>query len=631
MKNTQRLLKKNLALLHKRNARLALKLNFLDPSDLIICETHVQEPNLQRTHQGETYFYHAPQSAQLEANKWFKTLKLQNTSVLCIYGIGLGYYYEALLPWLKKNRQSRVLFFEEDPAVIYRLCETSLGSKLLKDQQVQLYYLPDLANEAEIWNELSWTYIDDQVSFSALKLYLEVNEKGFDAFEHQFSHELIQKRAFVDEYLDYGIVFFRNFYPNLLELPSAYLGSALFQQFAQVPAIICGAGPSLSPQIKELAHLKDKALIFAGGSALNALIPQGIKPHFGVAIDPNQAQYARVAVAKDANIPFFYRNRLFHRALQNLTGPRLYLSGTGGYEITEWFDEQLKTQGEVLDEGHNVVNLSMEIARAMGCNPIILIGVDLAFTSEHFYAQGVMENLNLTKADLKVRDSLDDQPILTKDIKGQPIYTFWKWLTEAKWITEFANKYPHINLINATEGGIGFDEVKNLSLKEVEQQYLKQNQIKIKQLDDEICQVPLNRIKIEQIIAQMGVLQNSLEQCIHLLTKLLGESESMIDQIKNKQQIPDSLENSTILLLETEIAEEIGYRYILDTFNQIYIRWRQRTLQDLQKKQAKPSKTHQLKKLKLQCQRLTFLRDVARINWELIRWTLKEHQIAAEV
>lgn len=623
----KRLLKKNLSLLHKRNARLAFQLSLLDPCDLTFCETQKQEANLQRLHENKKYFYHCPQGARQQANKWFKSLKLESISVLCIYGIGLGYYYEVLIPWLKKNPQACVLFFEEDPAVLYRLCETDLASSLLKNQQVHLYYLPHFTDQPEAWNELSWTYIDDQVSFSALKLYLEIDLKGFNQFEHHFSHQLIQKRAFVDEYLDYGIVFFRNFYPNLFELPHAYLGSALFQQFSQVPAIICGAGPSLSMQIEKLSHLKDKALIFAGGSALNALVPKGIKPHFGVAIDPNQAQYSRIAVAKEIKIPFFYRNRLFHQALQAIKGPRLYLSGTGGYEIAEWFDEQLKTQGELLDEGNNVVNFSLEIARAMGCNPIILVGVDLAFTPGHFYAKETIENLNLTAADFKTDKTLDDQPLLRQDINGKAVYTFWKWLTEAQWITKFAVRYPHLTVINATEGGIGFDEIKNFSLKEVEQIYLQQDQIKIKQLDEEICQVSLSRIKIEHISAQMEILQNSLEQCIHLLTKLLSESELMTQQIKNHQLIPDSLENSTVILLETEILEEIGYRYLLDTFNQVYIRWRQRTLQELKKKSAKPSKSLQLKKLKFQSQRLTFLRDVARINWELIRWTLKEKQL----
>ena len=43
-----------------------------------------------------------------------------------------------------------------------------------------------------------------------------------------------------------------------------------------------------------------------------------------------------------------------------------------------------------LEEGHNVVNFSLSIAKALGCNPIILAGVDLALTDEKAYPPGIL-------------------------------------------------------------------------------------------------------------------------------------------------------------------------------------------------------------------------------------------------
>ena len=39
------------------------------------------------------------------------------------------------------------------------------------------------------------------------------------------------------------------------------------------------------------------------------------------------------------------------------------------------------------------------------------------------------------------------------DIHGNPVYTLWKWITEAKWISDFAENHPELTILNATEGG----------------------------------------------------------------------------------------------------------------------------------------------------------------------------------
>ena len=135
----------------------------------------------------------------------------------------------------------------------------------------------------------------------------------------------------------------------MLQLPHAYNGNGLFECFKDVPAIICGAGPSLDKNIDLLARLKDKALIFAGSTALNALIGKKILPHFGAAIDPHIHQYSRVAAAEPFPYPFFYRNRLYHEALLAISGPRLYLTGDGGYATGNWFEKMLDIEGEDLE------------------------------------------------------------------------------------------------------------------------------------------------------------------------------------------------------------------------------------------------------------------------------------------
>lgn len=623
-KNFQR----NSNYLLKTDSQLAYKLMRTDPSDLQFCHTQVNEANLRRVYQGTTYYYHTQEGACEEANTWFAGLELKGIHTLFVYGVGLGYYYQAAKSWLKNKKERALVFLEEDLGVIHRLMETDLGGKLIRDSQVQLIYFQDLEENKTLFNELSWTYVDSPFALSSLRMYAEVNPEGYQALQHELSFNLVEKKVFAEEYLHYGVVFFRNFYPNLLELPHAYSGNGLFEQFKDVPAIICGAGPSLNKNAELLNKYKDQALLLAGSSSLAALIPRGIIPHFGAAIDPNQGQQPRVEGTHGHQLPFFYRNRLFHSALTAVEGPKLFLTGAGGYDIADWFEAELGIDGHALDEGHNIVNFCIEIAYALGCNPIVLVGVDLAYTDQQPYAAGVVENLNLIPEVLIPQGGFEAEMVVRDDIYGKPVKTLWKWITESEWISDFAAKHPEVQLINATEGGLGFKDVPNLKLKEVAQEHFKVNLGLQNRVEHQIKQQRFSQISLEQVTKVIRKLQASLDQSIRLFEQIIGETRKLQDKIVKGEPYPQNLETAHISLLEHDLQEEVAYQFVLETFNQVYIRYHFRTIQQLQspKRRLAQSKRDTLK-LELQVRRLTFLKDVARVNRELIERTLRERDL----
>jgi hypothetical protein len=619
-------LTKNLAQLAKINAKLAYQINTADASELEFCQTEAGERNLRRTYQGTTYYYHSQTGAIQEAKEWFQNLAIQNATVLYVYGIGLGYYYQAAKEWLNSHPQHALVFLEEDLGVLYRFLETKEASSLLKNPQVHLYHFTDLLEDRALFNELSWTFILCSFIVSSLALYAEVNPSGFSQLHHQLSYDAAQKHALVDEYLQYGLAFFRNFYYNLLLLPKAYLGNRLFGRFQNIPAIICGAGPSLNKQIDLLKTLKNKALVFGGGSALNALTAQGLLPHFGAGIDPNQMQYERIKTTQDYPVPFFYRNRLFYKALAALQGPLLYLTGTGGYDIAEWFEEQLGIEGETLDEGHNVVNFCTEVAHALGCNPIIYVGVDLAYTNMQSYAEGIVLDFKVTESQLTHTTDFDSQALLREDIFGNPIYTLWKWVTESDWISNYAKEHPDVAFINATEGGLGFKEVPNKPLAEVAQDYLQKDENLEERIQAEIQPNALSYLTVDRIKELMQALRQSLIKCMEYFDAILEDMSQIARNIKQSKDYPSSLQTPKGALAEMEIGDEIGYQYLLNTFNLVYIRLRNRDIQSLQfPRRHLSEKSKNLKKIELHVQRIQFLKNVAAVNVDLIHKVLQEN------
>lgn len=605
------------SLLEQFNPRLAYQLVTVDPTPLEFCKAN-KELNLKRTYEGKDYYYHSTDSPSKEAEEWFNTLGLKDSTLIYVYGIGLGYYYEAAKSWLKKNKDHVLVFLEEDLAVLHRLFETERGVEILKNSQVHIYHFINVHDSKTLFNELSWTYIFCPFTFSALKLYAALNPDGFSEISHQLSYDDVQKQAIVKEYLEYGISFFKNFYHNMLQLPLALRGNKLFGQFENIPAIICGAGPSLHKNISTLKTLKDKAVIFGGGSALNALSALDCIPHFGCGVDPNQAQFERVILTRELKVPFFYRNRLFADALNAILGPRLYLTGTGGYEISEWFEKELGIEGEILNEGNNVVNFCLEIAKALGCNPIIFVGVDLALTDQKTYAEGVIEDTSIHELKNDSQNP-DFQSVQKVDIHGKPIQTLWKWIVESDWISDFAEENPDLTLINATEGGLGFKNVPNQTLKEAAAEHLQENKEVTRKVEAILKEDLSSGVTLQKVKELMAILHASLSRCLTYIEDLTNEMKEVEKLIKQGASYPASLQTHKGTLIEMNLEEEIGFQYILNTFNIIYMRVRNRTIQTLQFPRKKISeKSLNLKKIELHLQRLTFLHRTTQVNLALI-------------
>jgi hypothetical protein len=567
----------------------------------------------------ETSNYRFCQTVQEEANQWFAGLDLEKVPVIFVYGIGLGYYYEAAKAWLKKRRERRLVFLEDDLTVIHRFLQTERATELLQDRQVQLLYFEDLKDKEGVFETLYWNFAMKRIIVTASQLYQKTKGELFAELRHKIAHDSAIKNALVEEYLRFGGAFFVNFYQNLLSLPGSYLGNKTFGSFRKVPAIICGAGPSLAKQFERLPKLMDRALIFAGGSALNALNAAGIQPHLGAGIDPNPAQFERLSQNLAYEVPFYYRNRMYHDAFEMIHGPRLYITGCGGYDVSDFFEERLKIQQEFLDEGHNVINFCLQVAHQLGCDPIIFVGLDLAFTGMKIYAPGVEEKVEFDPNKALDVDDFDERPLVQKDIEGQPIYTLWKWIAESEWIGEFAKEHPEVRLINCTEGGLGFPGVVNRSLEEVAAESLTRSYDLEDRLHGEIQNTAMPKITFNRVRTLMQELKESLERCVSDFEILIEETQKIVKEIEIDHRLPAHLQTGRAALVETELAEEVGYQYVLDIFNAIQIRLLNRALQE---NKFIPKWRQVVKRLKLNLSRFKFLQKVAKVNIEIMKIVL---------
>lgn len=617
-------LQENMALWSHSHPKEAIWLQFAAVDHLPLSKNSNGEPVLRYEDEDFSFSYHRADNPQEEARQRIESFQLKDTEILFIYGVGLGYDFIAAEGWLKENEKRRLIFLEDNLGVVYRFFETETASRLLNHPQVQLTYIQDLENSDAIFNELFWHYYGQPYKIFPSHAYERYRPRFFEELKHRLSYDMQMKYDLLEEYLEYGAAFYRNFYMNVLKWDESLLGNRFFGRFKKVPAIICGAGPSLEKSLQWLKQIGNKALIFGGSSSLNALLHAGISPHFGVGIDPNAKQADRLNELSRIDYPFFYRQRLFPKALDLLKGPRLYITGTGGYDTARWFENKLGIEGEEIEEGRNVVNFSLELAYRMGCDPIIFVGMDLGFTGCKLYSPGVIGKENTEEVNEINPGSLNQDILLKEDIYGKPLYTLWKWISESKWVSDFSKEHLDVELLNATEGGLGFDGVKNISMQSLcEEKLVKSFRLpsRIASALDEAQMPQVTQQKVRELLEE---LKRGLLRCIESLSTLLKENEKMKSEVERAGHV-EQLQTARASLVEIELADEEAFQAVLDIFNAVYTKVLDKEIKDLSDPASTLSEAEKdLRRIDLNRRKYKFLSEVAQVNLKLLEFAVAD-------
>lgn len=396
--------------------------------------------------------------------EWFDALDLKKAQVLYVYGNAGGKVFKIAQKLLEKDKTRLLVIFEDDIYGLREFLKTDLATEMLHHPQVYLF--PLLQSDFKLRQQLDY-FLTLPYEISVIPSYEQYKADVAAMFRSKIETYLEHAYRSLGEFLSLGSMFFINYFQNLSILPEALWGNKLFGKFENIPAIICGAGPSLEQSIPYIKDLKDKAVIFAGGTAMNALNAAGMRPHFGAGIDPHIDQYYRILANTAYEVPYFYRNRIHPEALRGIHGEKLFISGAGGYLLPTWIENLLGIEGEETEEGHSVVGFSTALATAMGCNPIIIVGMDLAYTDNKSYSKGIQNHPIHQKRHFFRTKNEEENLLPAADINGNTVLTTAKWMMESQWFSQFSARHPGALILNSTGGGIGLNQIMNAPLPEI--------------------------------------------------------------------------------------------------------------------------------------------------------------------
>lgn len=490
-----------------------------------------------------------------------KEVDLEGLEIVFFYGIGLGRSYEVFRPWLSASPHRLLVYLEDHLGAIDAFSRGEKIEEILSDPKVHLHYSPDFS-PAEI-RRLANLYPTHFLECYALEEYKRGDPEKVAELRREILRQSATACALYSESL-FSHLLAENLLLNFPHLQESFLANEWEGAFSGIPAIICGAGPSLEQEIEELRRLKGKALIIAGGSAISALCNRGIEPDLAIAFDPNKEEFDRFWGGAPFMTPLLYGMRLAPEVFPLLNNPLGYVRSDTGGRLERWWEEQKGIAGKAIGpelgiEALSVTSIALSFMIALGCDPITFVGVDLAFTGKKRYVGGVAER----KESKTEEKRAIERTIPWKDQTGEPTLTSVKWLLESRCIGAFAGKQT-CKITNSTEGGIGFVGVPYKSLTSLSENWKESFDFAaLLHLHAQNTQLSHLKNSSDELFA---TLHKSLSHLLGLTREALGELSLMKERI-DKPEVP--LKTGKLVLCELELEEELAYRLFFPVLSQV--------------------------------------------------------------
>ncbi len=416
---------------------------------------------------GREYFICDHEDPVNEAYEWIDKFADPSNKADIVFGTGFGYHLEVLLTSFKNKR---LIIVEPNIELFYQIISIRNLELVITRSEILLDENIDVALGR--LNKLFWDTEKGGIQCQPFMVYSEIFKEEWEELRSKF---IKQAENFTVDFATrrmYGELWIHNNIKNAGRLYGASNAQGLTGRFKDVPAVLVSAGPSLEKNMELLGSVKDNCIVMAAGSAIGRLEKNGITPHFMVGIDATEGEERIHRAVKSKEIYFIYTNQIAVGSVEAYKGPKFFMN----YPTDLFSAELLRFAGinsSFFLSGPSVANTCFDILFKMGCNPIILIGQDLAYTNIDVKGGGT-------------DDSAREGMVLEEDIFGNPVYTNAVFISMRNWFEGYFEKVrDKVEIINATGGGLNIRHARNENFREAAGRL----NSKIKDLHDNIEQI----------------------------------------------------------------------------------------------------------------------------------------------
>jgi hypothetical protein len=443
----------------------------------------------------------SPYSPEDENKRFLNQIdyKLRNTTII-IFGLGTGQYLVELTMSIHKSN-TIVIVEPEQEIIDYFLLHNKVNNKV---------------NIVNSYDELNF-FLDTNKLNSRYKLiYCYMNYRNLYAGLYKQIITIIRNDSIL-KLMDEATTkhfekeFTKNIFVNYIVNEFDIAINELKGKYSNIPALIVSGGPSLDKNIGLISEFN--GLVFTGGRTINEFLEKKIKVDFMVSIDPGNPAFE--LIKKSVNVhkmpPLFTYIEGNYKVVKNHNNIKILMNSI--HVPLNDFNNSVDT----IPSGPSVANVTVAIADYLGCNPIVMIGQDLAYTDGKHHAITAIssfDKINFDNDSTIEVDGFFNSPVKTT----APFYSMLVWFEN--WISKSNKKF-----FNCTEGGVWIHGCEHMKLSE----YIKESKCSTTimscfNLEDFINNNKKFKTKkpINEYSNKLITLTNKMKQAVYYSNKILS-------------------------------------------------------------------------------------------------------------
>lgn len=413
-----------------------------------------------------------------------------------VFGLFFGEHIQELLKII--SLKSHILIVEHNQDIINFGTNDKEVQKILNNSQVSLassgsdieQFFKQYINETNVAN----LKIEEYCSYYNLYRYCLYDK--YELIKKEITRITLNRNTALES----CDIVFDNFLGNIKYLAKSEPVNILKDKYRGAPAVIVSAGPSLS---KNIDYLKKggKRLVLSGGRTLRTLIEKDIVPNCVASVDFSEEAFKLVeGYLNKFDVPLVVSDKTNAKILEEHNGNKFFFSANN-FLNTIW-----KKEIKDLFGGGSIAHALTLFALYMGCDPIVFIGQDLAYTGDREHdvlAESTWEKIAIE--DLY----RDDSDLYVEDINGNPVRTSVQLNDYRFSLEKIIKENPNTTFINATEGGANIRGTIIEQFKDVTEEFRKGCVESLNSYSDNVD-------KTQEIIKNLQESNKSIKQYISL-------------------------------------------------------------------------------------------------------------------
>jgi|GEM_PF-6360721 len=411
-----------------------------------------------------------------EVERIVGTLKHVNLQPCVTLGMGLGYVVKE---GLAKHKNNPFIVIEDNLPLLKAALELHDFSSALKDNRLVIATDVPPGRGLDLYDLLKDPLINH--GLQSLTHSYTLSDSNYSERFKQLSDWVKLRAMAIKTQMSRARLNVENL---LLNLPHYLVNAGVDHMIGAMegkPGIIVGSGPSLERNLDVLKEYSDRVYVHAVSSSLKRMMSEGVR-----VASTNIVDYSHISKKYFVDLPeteytkplLWFQSRCSHSVLDAYEGDKV---GCDDDLYRFLLERQGLQKGYSPIEGNNVAHYAYAALRALGCSPIIFIGMDQALSFHNSHAPGIPLHdewsasisrfQSLEFQEFRLCYFIADWKIEREDQYGNPLLTDRLLEASAMSFESILARDRDALVFNCTEGGRPMKGAPDRPLREVLEEY----------------------------------------------------------------------------------------------------------------------------------------------------------------